>query len=145
MSATKPANPSPTLEGFAAQLAGLPLAGTPRGGMETGFSGTTDGGAGVPSAANAVNAPSAPGQAASQVEQGPVLTLPDEECFKHIEGLVRRQEILAKNRLAQDNYYTCVVSGYPWASLKHDTTRDVWEFGLPYGASAVSIQAVPNK
>ena len=131
---TKPPVPG-ELDGLAAQLAGIPLDPDPQGGLQAGFYGETYGGANAqPTGAQPLD-PNA----------GPVLSKPDPEVFKHIDGLVRRQEILAKNRLAQDEFYTMVVSGYPWATLTHDTQKDVYEFTLPYGVSSVSIQAVPNK
>lgn len=76
---------------------------------------------------------------------GPILEDDDKDVFKDTDELVRRQELLAINRWNQDEYYKCVVDGYPWATLMHDTTRDVYSFELPYGVTSLSIQPVPNK
>lgn len=138
MTATKPTG-SQTLEGYAAQLAGYPLAETPRGGMENGFAGVTLGGS-KPATAQAPE-----GEQNPFAGMGPILENADPDVFKLTDGLVLRQELLAKNHLAQDNYYTCLVSGYPWADLVHDTTRDVYTFNPLYGGSGLTIQAVPNK
>lgn len=69
----------------------------------------------------------------------------DKEVFNDFNALVLRQEELAINRWNQDEYYKCVVDGYPWATLFHDTDKDVYTFELPYGVSQLSIQPVPNK
>ena len=76
---------------------------------------------------------------------GPILENEDAEVFKDTEAMIRRQELLAINRWNQDEYFKCVVGGYPWATLTHDTARDVYTFELPYGVSALSIQPIPNK
>lgn len=76
---------------------------------------------------------------------GPLLEDAPADVYKSVHQLVLRQEILALNHLAQDTHWTLVKLGYPWSTLKHDTTRDRYEQSMPYGSSAVSIQAVPNK
>lgn len=76
---------------------------------------------------------------------GPILEDDDQKVYRQTDALVLRQELLALNHLAQDTHYGYVVGGYPWSTLTHDTTRDVWSQTLPYGVSAVSVQAVPNK
>jgi len=76
---------------------------------------------------------------------GPFLEESDDDVLKMVEELVRRQELLATNHWNQDEYYKCVVSGYPWATLVHDQVRDSYTFQLPYGVSLLSIQPVPNK
>lgn len=76
---------------------------------------------------------------------GPILEDDDKDVYDDTNALVLRQELLAVNRWNQDEYYKCVVDGYPWATLVHDTTRDVYTFELPYGVSSLSIQPVPNK
>lgn len=146
--ATKPTT-NGELSGFAAALASNPQADTPRGGMEFSFRGETTNplsptqggtlvGDGAAFDANGV-------QASPFLGMGPVLEDPDDKVFKQTDGMVLRQELLARNRLAQDSFYTCLVSGYPWATLTHDTNRDLYTFSLPYGASQMTIQAVPNK
>lgn len=76
---------------------------------------------------------------------GPILEDDDATVFKETDALIRRQELLALNHWNQDEFYKCVVDGYPWATLMHDQTRDVYTFELPYGVSSLSIQPVPNK
>lgn len=76
---------------------------------------------------------------------GPILENDDKDVFNETDAMVRRQELLAQNRWQQDEYYRCVVGGYPWATLLHDTNRDVYTFELPYGVSSLSIQPIPNK
>lgn len=129
---TAPASPGP-LTGLDALLASLPVAATPRGGVDSGFTGVTTG----PEADQA--------NAEQDRGLGPLLTLPPTEVFATIDELVRRQELIAQNHLAQDTHWSLFVGGYPFSWLKHDTTRDVWSTGLPYGVNAVQIQAVPNK
>lgn len=84
-------------------------------------------------------------QGQSFAGMGPWLEDEDNEVFQRASDLVLRQDLLAINRWNQDEYYKCVVDGYPWATLLHDTTRDVYTFELPYGVSTLSIQPVPNK
>lgn len=76
---------------------------------------------------------------------GPILEDDDAAVFQDTDEMIRRQELLAQNRWNIDEYFKCFVDGYPWGSLVHDTTRDVYTFELPYGVSAVSIQPIPNK
>lgn len=77
---------------------------------------------------------------------GPILEDDDKEVFQDTDGMIRRQELLAINRWNQDEFYKCVVdSAYPWATLTHDTTKDVYTFELPYGVSSLSLQPIPNK
>lgn len=132
------------MEGLAAQFARIPITQTPRGGVESGVTGVTIG-------ALTDDAPPdvQPEDMAQQPDQfagmGPILENDDAEVFDETNAMVLRQELLAINRWNIDEYYKCVVDGYPWASLIHDTKRDVYTFELPYGVSSLSIQPVPNK
>lgn len=129
---TAPSAPGP-LTGLDALFASLPVSASPRGGVDSGFTGVTTG-------------PEDTEQGAQQDQGlGPLLTLPPTEVFQTVDELVRRQEHIAQNHLAQDTHWSLFVGGYPFSWLKHDTTRDVWSTGLPYGVNAVQIQAVPNK
>ena len=146
MSPTKPPLGGGTLEGFAARLAGLPMAPTPAGGRENSVRGQSDDTTGTAGDAGQTSAQGEPAQQGQNFQGlGPLLENPDEQVFKQVEGLVIRQEMLAKNHLAQDTYYTCLVQGYPNVTLTHDPTRDVYSFSMPYGGSAARVQAVPNK
>lgn len=134
MSPIKPPNPA-DLVGLDAQLASLPQAQTPRGGMEFGFDGSTLSGAGKP-------APTPEGEFAGM---GPLLEDGDADVFKQVDGLVMRQELIALNHLAQDNHWTYVKLGYPWSTLTKEPNRDVYKQTLPYGSAGITVQAVPNK
>lgn len=76
---------------------------------------------------------------------GPLLEEDDETVFKTVDDLVRRQEIIAKSHLAQDTHWTRVKWGYPWSKLEKLPDQGIYRSSLPYGASAISIQAIPNK
>lgn len=141
---TTPSNPSgqgsAVLSGEALRLASIPLDPRTRAsntdrtvGIETG-----------PYAGFAADAEPAP-EATPFAGMGPLLEDDDKEVFSETDAMVRRQQLLADNRWNQDEYYRCVVDGYPWATLEHDTTRDVFTFSLPWGVSSLSIQPIPNK
>jgi len=123
------------LTGTAAQDASLPMAQTPRGGMEFGF----DGSSGM--------APSnqQPQEQSPFAGLGPFLEEPDAKVFDTVHQLVLRQELIALNHLAQDTHWTRVKLGYPWSTLEKLPNQDVYKCSLPYGASAITIQAIPNK
>lgn len=76
---------------------------------------------------------------------GPLLEDDDATVFKQTDALVLRQEILALNHLQIDTHWTYVKMGYPWSTLEKDPNRSTYRQFLPYGTSAISIQAVPNK
>lgn len=118
------------------------MAATPRGGVDSGFTGVSTGEVDVHDGFDTGEPVEQPGKYDGL---GPILEDPDVEVFKDTEDLIRRQEPLALNHWNEDEYYKTVVKGYPWATLTHDTTRDVYAFELPYGVSDLSIQPVPNK
>jgi hypothetical protein len=133
VSPTKPANPS-DLVGLDASLASLPMAQTPRGGMESPFAGESG---------PRSQAPAQPqGQFAGM---GPLLEEADADVFKATHALVMRQELIALNHLAQDSHWTFVKLGYPWSTLTKEPNRDVYKQTLPYGSAGITVQAVPNK
>lgn len=129
--------PPPPLEGLAAILESLPHTDTPSGGWESGFFGVSDG----------KESPAA--QDAEPQEDftglGPVLEKSPEDVFKQLDGLVLRQELIARNHLAIDTHWTYFKLGYPWSTLTKDPSRDRYEQTLPYGQAPIRIQAVPNK
>ena len=118
-----------------------PMSPAMRGGVNDGHDGVTYGPNGMPSDPADQEAPPANMFAG----MGEILEAPDADVFKETDEMIRRQELLALNHLHQDNHYSYVVGGYPWSTLTHDQTRDVYEQTLPYGVSVTSIQAVPNK
>lgn len=135
------------MTGLAAQLAGIPITQTPRGGPDSGFTGVTIGDPSDPldgfsAGQDDLGAHGQPGQFQGM---GDLLEDSDEDVFRDTDDLIRRQELLAINRWNVDEYFKCVVDGYPWATLMHDTTRDVYDFELPYGVDSLSIQPIPNK
>lgn len=111
------------------------MAQTPRGGQESSFRGET-------ASTSTMSASEQPGEFAGM---GPLLEDADDQVFKAVEGLVIRQEQIAKNHLAQDSHWTLVKLGYPWSTLTHYPGRDTYEQKLPYGSAGTTIQAVPNK
>lgn len=76
---------------------------------------------------------------------GPLLEEDDGTVYRTIQDLVLRQDIIARNHLAQDSYWTCVKRGYPWATLEYVPDQSIYKFTMPYGTKGYSIQAVPNK
>ncbi len=122
------------LTGLAADLAGLPLAATPQGGVEFGFRG--------------VSGSTPPQQPADEgvqfAGQGPLLEADAHTAWKTCEDLRLRQILLWKNHLAQDTHWTRVKLGYPWSTLVKDDNKDIYRCTLPPGVSELSSQAVPN-
>lgn len=130
------------LAGLDALFAGTPMAQTPRGGAETGFDGITYGRtAAQRSGVGAQQTPQPP----DYTGLGALLEANDAKLYRGLDALVRRQEQLAMNRLACDTHYTLVKLGYPWSILEKDPGKSRYRQSLPYGAKAISIQAVPNK
>lgn len=145
---SKPSNPGP-LMGQALADASIPLAQTPRGGMEFGFDGTSNGRPGrtqgvvgdIPSTAQE-NEPQPPQDFTGM---GSWLEDDDATVFKTANELVLRQELLAINHLQQDTHYTLVKLGFPFSQLTKDQNRDTYRQTIPTGMSSTSIQAVPNQ
>lgn len=110
------------------------MAETPKGGIETGFTGES--GAGKPGAA----------PTADEFQGlGPWLEGDDATVFETANNLVLRQELVAQNHLAQDIHYTRVKLGYPFSTLEKDPNKDTYRSTLPAGTKALTIQAVPNQ
>lgn len=144
--ATKPSG-TQFLTGQAAIDASNPVADSPRGGSEFAFRGETTSGV----QAAPVQAMLGLGDGKTQEPEnpfkglGPLLEDADEAVFKQVDGLVRRQELIAQNHLAQDTHWTYVKLGYPWSTLTKEPNRDRYVQSLPYGSAGITIQAVPNK
>lgn len=119
-------------------LAGMPLAPTPRGGVDSAFDGTDEG-----SPTSPATPPAGGGQ--DFTGMGPFLELPDKSVFKSVDALVRRQELPAQQQLQIDTHWLYVILGYPFSTLTKDPGKDTYRQFLPYGSQAISIQAVPNK
>lgn len=129
--------------------ASIPMAQTPRGGMEFGFDGTSNGkrpgrGGVVPG-----DAPVAEGEPAAPEQDfagmGSWLEDDDATVFTTANDLVLRQELLAINHLQQDTHYTLIKGGFPFSELTKDQNRDTYRQTIPTGMSRLSIQAVPNQ
>lgn len=123
--------------GLDALLAGQPQAQTPRGGVETGFYGESGENTTSPEESQQPENPF--------LGMGPWLEEPDGVVYQTFQGLVLRQDIIARNHLAQDSYWTCLKRGYPWATLEYVPDQSIYKFTMPYGTKGYSIQAVPNK
>ncbi len=124
------------LSGQALLDASHPLAQTPRGGMESGFDGT--------SGETPKEAP--PEEEASEFAGlGSWLEADDQTVFETANNLVLRQELIAENHLALDTHFTRVKLGYPFSELRKDPAKDTYKATLPAGTKALTIQAVPNK
>lgn len=104
--------------------------------METGFYGE--------SGENTPNPAQAP-EANPYQGMGPLLEEDDGLVYRTVQDLVLRQDIIARNHLAQDQYWTCVKRGYPWATLEYVPDQSIYKFTMPYGTKGYSIQAIPNK
>ena len=116
-------------------MAGLPVTETPRGGVETGFAGES----------SAKKAQYDENGVNPMAGLGYVLEQDDESVFQHVDALVRRENELARNRLAIDTHWAYMVTGYPFSTLTKDQGTSVYRQTLPYGIKSTKIQAVPNK
>jgi hypothetical protein len=77
---------------------------------------------------------------------GPFLEDDDAQVFKAIDLLVYRQEPLAKNRFAMDEYYTFVKNGHGlFVRLEKVQDQAIWRCEMAPGANALTHSAVPNK
>ena len=77
---------------------------------------------------------------------GPFLEQPDDVVFRAVQNLVIRQEQLAKNRYAQDDYWTQVKQGYgDYYKLEKLPDQDRWKCSIAPGIAGMSLAPVPNK
>lgn len=130
--------PGQYLTGRAAELAGVPRDPAVMGGVNSGQQG--------------VSSPIFPQSQPVQQEQpdpyeglGALLEEDDQTVFNTVDELYRRQELIKKSHLAQDTHWTRVKWGYPWSKLEKMPDQGIYKSSLPYGSSAISIQAIPNK
>lgn len=136
--ASKPANLNEVLSGPALLDASSQMAQTPKGGIESGFDGT--------SGSSKKNGTQPQAEPAGEFQGlGSWLEGDDETVFETVHNLVLRQELIAQNHLAQDIHYTRVKLGYPFSTLEKDPNKDTYRSTLPAGTKALTIQAVPNQ
>lgn len=78
--------------------------------------------------------------------KGYLLECSDPEAFRAIDDLVKRQEPLARNRLAMDRHYTATKLGYWQSTLVKVEDQNEWQQSfLPGTQSNLRSGAVPNK
>lgn len=78
--------------------------------------------------------------------KGYLLECSDPEAFRAIDDLVKRQEPLARNRLAMDRHYTATKQGYWQSSLVKVEDQNQWvQSWLPGTRDNLRTAAVPNK
>ena len=160
------------LTGQALADASLPLAQTPRGGMESGFAGITNSGIRKKRRRldpdNPMLDPRLPDDESEQepngadeiaedetqqepVEEqnefagmGPWLEAEANVVFDTAHNLVLRQELLALNHWAVDSHFARLKLGQGlYSTLTKDETRSIWKHELAAGSE--KLQAVPNK
>lgn len=122
-------------------FAGMPADPAVAGGLQAGFAGVSP--EGQPVADPNVELLLAQDEASEPTALGPLLDMEDAEAFQAVDEMVRRQEALAKSRLACDIHYAGIKGGYPFSSLVKVQDRDVYQQAFPPGTLAPS--AAPNK
>lgn len=97
----------------------------------------------VPDASGAAPTPA---PVADFTGKGPLLEADDAEAFRTIDALVRRQEMLARNRFQIDKHFTATKLGY-WGStlIKVENQDQYQQSFLPGTANRLQSGAVPNK
>lgn len=76
---------------------------------------------------------------------GPLLEGDDEDVFTEIHALNLRQEMLARNRLAQDAHWSYVIAGVPFSRLEKNDNQQTWRQSFPPGYTSLAHASVPNK
>jgi hypothetical protein len=128
-------NVNSRLHGLDEQLSQLPFAATPRGGVETSQTGIH----------------TTPGEPDDEQQNefaglGPFLEDDDATVFKAIHNLVLRQETLAKNRKARDDYWTAVKQGYgSYYKLTKLPDQDRWKCEVEPVDGGIRLSPIPNK
>jgi len=146
MAATNP-NASQGLAGQAAIDASIPLSDLVRGmqgsqGAQPGLRQTAkDNALGIEPK---TEAPAAP-QGRDFTGLGELLTCADQVAFKSTHDLVTRQELLSRNRLAQDRHWKNIKLGYTWSALEKVQDQDIYRQAFPPGSENLRPSAVPNK
>lgn len=140
------------LSGMDAQLAGLPISQSVRGGVQTGFDGVAPPttrkamqGASGTNADSFMQVQGTPGEAQPLQGMGELLEADDADVFSALHNLNLRQERLSKNRLAQDKHWTRIKQGYQWSALEKVQDQDIYRAVLPPGSDPLRPAAVPNK
>lgn len=124
-------------------LASQPLNPAVRGGLQTGIPGVHES---DPAAVNPQDVgPGGPIPEQPFAGKGELLEAPDDRVFRAVDGLVLRQEPLARSRLAQDAHWTYQKLGYTWSTLDKVQNSDMYVQAFPPGTSNLRISAVPNK
>ena len=114
---------------------GLPLADTPRGGLEFGSLAQEHYGMGPKADATQQFA-----------GMGPLLEDDDQTVYKTLHELVLRQEQLARNHLAKDEHWTRVKLGYGlYSRLQKIDNKDQYRVSLAPGTAGMRMQAIPNQ
>lgn len=137
------ANYGQPLSGLPAELAALPVDAAVAGGVQTGFAGRT------PPVNEAEEQD--PGTDEAPVGNEPIqgmgelLEADDAKAFEAIHALNLRQEMLARNRLAQDAHWTYVLAGYPFSRLEKNDNQQTWRQTFPPGYTTLAHASVPNK
>jgi hypothetical protein len=107
----------------------------------------------APGNAGVVSEPSPPGASAAPPTApeakklvGPLLEADDAEAFRTIRDLVKRQEMLARNRFALDKHFTAAKMGYSGSFLVKAENQDSYtQAWLPGTANRLQSADVPNK
>lgn len=76
---------------------------------------------------------------------GELLECDDRQAFTSTHDLVIRQELLARNRLAQDRHWKNIKLGYTWSALEKVQDQDIYRQAFPPGSETLRPSAVPNK
>jgi hypothetical protein len=67
-----------------------------------------------------------------------------EDAFATLDQLVRRQELLAKNRLAADTHWTRIRRGYQWSTLEKTQDKDEYRATMPPGVDRLGSPPSPT-
>lgn len=148
MTASKTAaNYGQPLTGLPAQLAANPIDQAVAGGIQTGFSGVAPPLTGQDGTdpTTATDGEERPQGNEPMPGMGFLLETDDGTAFDFTHNLNLRQEMLARNRLAQDAHWTYVLSGYPFSRLEKNDNQQTLRQTFPPGYTALVHASVPNK
>ena len=103
----------------------------------------------APNDAGVVSVPTSaprPTQAAPEKQLvGPLLEADDKEAFRAIRDLVKRQEMLARNRFQLDKHFTAAKMGYTGSYLIKVENQDQYQQAWLPGSGKLQSADVPNK
>lgn len=143
--ASKPASPAP-LSGVALLDSSPPLADTPRGGIETGFDGSTSASKLANKARGMGEIDAVTGQSQQFAGMGSWLEAADPVVFQTANNLVLRQELFAIGHLAIDVHYMRVKRGFGlYSQLYKDPNKDTYRSEVVAGVKSLTVNAVPNQ